>query len=124
MILIFGGAYNGKLKFVKEKYNINDEEIFFCTDEHLELDKKVLCGVHVFTRECVLNKLNSLEILENNLGYLKEKIIICDEINSGIVPMEKQNRIWREETGRALQFLAKHSSSVYRIFFGIEEQIK
>lgn len=124
MILIFGGAYNGKLKFVKEKYNINDEDIFFCTDEHLELDKKVLCGVHVFTRACVLNKRNSLEILEDNLGYLKDKIIICDEINSGIVPIEKQNRVWREETGRALQLLAKRSSSVYRIFFGIEEQIK
>lgn len=124
MILIFGGAYNGKLKFVKEKYNINDEEIFFCTDEHLELDKKVLCGIHIFTRACVLKKLNSLEILENNLEYLKDKIIICDEINSGIVPMEKQNRAWREETGRALQLLSKHSSSVYRIFFGIEEQIK
>lgn len=124
MILIFGGAYNGKLKFVKEKYNINDEEIFFFTDEHLELDKKVLCGIHVFTRACVLKKLNSLEIIENNLGGLKDKIIICDEINSGIVPMEKQNRVWREETGRALQLLAKNSSSVYRVFFGIEEQIK
>lgn len=124
MILIFGGAYNGKLKFVKEKYNINDEEISFCTNEHLELDKKVLCGIHIFTRACVLKKLNSLEILENNLEYLKDKIIICDEINSGIVPMEKQNRAWREETGRALQLLSKHSSSVYRIFFGIEEQIK
>lgn len=124
MILILGGAYNGKLKFVKEKYNINDEEISFCTNEHLELDKKVLCGIHIFTRACVLKKLNSLEILENNLEYLKDKIIICDEINSGIVPMEKQNRAWREETGRALQLLSKHSSSVYRIFFGIEEQIK
>ncbi|AWK52713.1 cobalamin biosynthesis protein CobU [Clostridium beijerinckii] len=124
MILIFGGAYNGKLEFVKEKYNIKNEDIFFCIDEHLKFDKKVLCGLHVFTRSCVLNKINSVELLEANINSLKDKIIICDEINSGIVPIEKQDRAWREETGRVLQFLTKHSSSVYRIFFGLQEKLK
>ena len=124
MILIFGGAYNGKLEFVKEKYNIKNEDIFFCTDEHLKFDKKVLCGLHAFTRSCVLNKINSLELLETNINSLKDKIIMCDEINSGIVPIEKQDRAWIEETGRVLQFLTKHSSSVYRIFFGLQEKLK
>lgn len=124
MILIFGGAYNGKLEFVKEKYKLSNKDIYFCTNHSLNFNKKVLCGLHVFIRNCVLNKINSLDILENNLKYLKNKIIICDEINSGIVPMEKVDRAWREETGRALQLLTKHSSSVYRIFFGIEEQLK
>jgi len=123
MILIFGGAYNGKLEFVKEKYDIDDEKIFFCIDQELKFDKKVLCGLHVFMKACVLNKINSLEILENNIDFLKDKIIICDEINSGIVPMEKLDREWREETGRALQFLVKHSSSVNRIFFGLQEEL-
>jgi len=120
MILIFGGAYNGKLEFVKEKYKLSNEDIFFCIDEHLEFDKKVICGLHIFTRNCVLNKINSLEILDNNIEFLKDKIIICDEINSGIVPIEKLDRAWREETGRALQFLTKQSSSIHRIFFGLE----
>jgi|SRR5471030_3016144 len=124
MILIFGGAYNGKLEFVKREYDINNEDIFFCTDQHLRFDKKVLCGLHIFTRTCVLNKINSVEFLENNISFLKDKIIICDEINSGIVPMEKLDRAWREETGRALQVLTKHSSSVYRIFFGLQEELK
>ena len=124
MTLIFGGAYNGKLEFAKEKYDINNEEIFFCNDKYLKFDKKVLCGLHVFTKACVLNKINSLEILENNINSLKDKIIICDDINSGIVPMEKLDRVWREETGRALQFLTKHSSSVHRIFFGLQEELK
>jgi len=124
MVLIFGGAYNGKLEFVKEKYDIDNEEIFFCTDENLKFNKKVLCGLQAFTKACVLNKINSLDILENNINSLKDKIIICDEINSGIVPMEKLDRDWREETGRVLQFLTKHSSSVYRIFFGLQEELK
>jgi len=124
VILIFGGAYNGKLEFVKEKYQLGNDDIYFCTNQTLQFNKKVLCGLHIFTRACVLNNINSLEILENNITFLKDKIIICDEINSGIVPMEKINRVWREETGRALQFLTKQSSSVFRVFFGLEEQLK
>lgn len=33
MKLIFGGAYNGKLDYVKEKYKVSHEQIFFCRDE-------------------------------------------------------------------------------------------
>lgn len=124
MILIFGGAYNGKLEFVKEKYYLKNEEIFFCTNENLNFRKKVLCGLHIFTKACVLNNINSLEILQNNMDILKDKIIVCDEINSGIVPIDKLDRAWREETGRVLQLLSKNSSSVYRMFFGIQEQLK
>lgn len=124
MILVFGGAYNGKLEFVKKKYGISNEEIFFCRDENLEFEKKVICGLHMLTRVCILKKLDSLELLKNNVELLQNKIIICDEINSGIVPMEKSDREWREATGRMLQFLSKNSSDIYRIFFGIEEKIK
>ena len=124
MILIFGGAYNGKLEFIKERYNISNEDIFFCRNANLEYDKKVICGVHIFTKACITNNIKPLEYLKNNINLLNDKIILCDEINSGIVPMEKIDRDWREETGRVIQFLSKNSSEVYRIFFGIEEKLK
>jgi Adenosyl cobinamide kinase/adenosyl cobinamide phosphate guanylyltransferase len=124
VILIFGGAYNGKLEFVKEKYNLGEENIFFCSNDNLNFEKKVLSGLHIFTKSCVLNNINSLEILEKNIHILKNSIIICDEINSGIVPIDKLDRAWREETGRVLQFLSKNAESVYRIFFGLEEKLK
>lgn len=124
MILIFGGAYNGKLEFAKKKYDLLQEEIFFCNNENLRYDKKVICGLHLFTRNCILKNINPLEILQNNIERLKDKIIICDEIGSGIVPMEKLDRQWREDTGKVLQFLSRHSYSVSRIFFGLEESLK
>jgi adenosyl cobinamide kinase/adenosyl cobinamide phosphate guanylyltransferase len=124
MILVFGGAYNGKLEFIKEKFKIGQEEIFFCKDEKIEYDKIVICGLHIFIRACIEQNINSLEILENNIDLMKDKIIVCDEINSGIVPIEQLDRIWREEAGRGIQFIAKNSSSVYRIFFGLEEKLK
>lgn len=124
MILFFGGAYNGKLEFVMEKYKISQDEIFFCQDENLNFDKKVICGLHIFIRACVINKVNAVDILKNNISLLKDKIIICDEINSGIVPVKKIDREWREKTGRSLQFISQNSTDIYRIFFGIGEKLK
>lgn len=30
MILVFGGAFNGKLGFVKEEFEVSEEDIFYC----------------------------------------------------------------------------------------------
>lgn len=42
MKLIFGGAYNGKLDYVKEKYKVSHEQIFFCRDENIEYNKEII----------------------------------------------------------------------------------
>ena len=124
MILIFGGAYNGKLEFAKEKYDFKDEDIFFCKDESLNFTRRVVCGLHVFTQQCVLKNVNPLEIIKDNTEKLKDKIIICDEIGSGIVPLKKEDRMWREETGRVLQYLSRNAHEVYRVFAGLSEKLK
>ena len=124
MILVFGGAYNGKLEYVKAKYNIKDEEIFFCSEKELNYSKKVICGLHKFIYAIGKYGENPLDILKENIKELEDKIIICDEISSGIVPLEKSNRIWREDTGRCLQYLTKNSCMVVRIFCGLEMVLK
>lgn len=124
MILVIGGAYSGKLDFVKESYGIDENDIFFCKDYKLDFSKKVICGLHKFTYECVISGVNPVEIIKENFEKLQDKIIICDEISSGIVPMKKEERVWREDTGRCLQLLSRNSSKVYRIFCGIPTVIK
>ena len=123
MILIFGGAYNGKIQFVMNKYSLKDEDIFFCKDEVLDFNKKVICGLHIFTKKCVLNNMDSLTVIKDNIELLKDKIIICDEIGSGIVPMTKEDRMWREENGRVLQYLCLNADEIYRVFFGLSEKL-
>lgn len=124
MILVFGGAYNGKKDFIKEKFNINEEDIFYCSDGEIDFSKKVICGLHKFTYNNTLKNKSSLEYIKENINLFKDKIIISDEISSGIVPLKKEDRIWREETGRCLQYLSKESSCVYRVFCGISTIIK
>ena len=124
MVLVFGGAYNGKLDFVKETFNINKDDIFYCGEDEIDFSKKVICGLHKFTYNNILKDTNSLEYIKENINLFKDKIIISDEISSGIVPLKKEDRMWREETGRCLQYLSKESSCVYRIFCGIPTIIK
>ena len=124
MILVFGGAYNGKKDFIKEKFNINEEDIFYCSDGEIDFSKKVICGLHKFTYNNTLKNKSSLEYIKENINLFKYKIIISDEISSGIVPLKKEDRMWREETGRCLQYLSKESSCVYRVFCGISTIIK
>lgn len=124
MVLVFGGAYNGKLDFVKEKFNVNEDDIFYCSINEIDFSKKVICGLHKFTYNNILKDISSLQYIKENINLFKDKIIISDEISSGIVPLKKEERMWREETGRCLQYLSKESSCVYRIFCGIPTIIK
>ena len=124
MVLVFGGAYNGKLDFVKEKFNVNEDDIFYCGVNEIDYSKKVICGLHIFTYNNILKDISSLQYIKENINLFKDKIIISDEISSGIVPLKKEERMWREETGRCLQYLSKEASCVYRIFCGIPTIIK
>lgn len=51
-------------------------------------------------------------------------IMICDEIGNGIVPIEAEERIYRERTGRMLEQLAAQADEVVRVVCGIGLKIK
>lgn len=124
MKLYFGGAYNGKLKYIKEKFKVNDEDIFFCSKSDIDFSKKVICGIDKLIYFNAVKGKESIMFFKENLHKLKDKIIICDEISSGIVPLKKEDRFWREETGRVLQLLTKESNFVCRIFCGLPMVLK
>lgn len=128
MILVFGGAYNGKLNFVKEKFNISNEDIFTVNNElkdfNIDFSKKVINNFHKFTYKLSLENIDALEYIIKNLGLFENKIIVCDDISQGIVPLKKEDRFWRENTGRCLQYISEKSETVYRVFCGIPTVIK
>ena len=103
---------------------VSEEDIFYCNEDKINFSKKVICGLHKFTYFNVTKEKSSIEFIKNNIKLFKNKIIICDDISSGIVPLKKEDRIWREETGKCLQYLSKESSKVYRMFCGIPSVIK
>ena len=128
MILVFGGAYNGKLDFVKEKFNIHNDDVFNVNDDlkDLEIDysKKVINKFHKLTYKFSLENKNLLQFIIENKELFKDKIIISDDISEGIDPLKKEDRTWRESNGKCLQYISKNSSEVFRVFCGIPMVIK
>ncbi|MGL4372191.1 MAG: bifunctional adenosylcobinamide kinase/adenosylcobinamide-phosphate guanylyltransferase [Turicibacter sp.] len=122
--LYFGGAYNGKLRVVKEIFNLSDEDIFYCCEGEIDFNKKVISGIERFIYFNAMNQVESLSFFETHLEQLEGKIIISDEVSSGIVPLKKEERFFREETGRVLQLLSANSTKVVRVFCGIPMVLK
>lgn len=49
---------------------------------------------------------------------------ICNEIGNGIVPMDPEERLWREVTGRVLIHLAREADHFERVIAGMGQVIK
>jgi adenosyl cobinamide kinase/adenosyl cobinamide phosphate guanylyltransferase len=126
MILIIGGAYQGKLEYTKENYSINDRDVFTCDEGCItpDLSQKVIYGLHKLILEQIRSNMDTGDFLKTNLNHFSDKIIICDDISCGIVPMDAQMRSYREAVGRALAYLSNNANEVIRVFCGLGTRLK
>lgn len=125
MVLIFGGAYQGKVEFALEKFDLSEKDVFNCTDsEDIDYTCKVINNLDRRILGWVREETEARDELDEVIEILRDKIIIVDDISQGIVPMEKELRAWREMVGRTMLYLSKEADEVYRVFCGIGQQIK
>lgn len=136
MIFITGGAHQGKLDYAKNNYKLSDSDIADCADtdiDKLDIDK-------LYKKRCITNlqliardsKSQTPEALEDFVAELisREKdtgieyIMVMDEVGSGIVPIKKEDRDYREAAGRLGCLIAESSRTVIRVICGIGQQIK
>ena len=123
MILITGGRYQGKLDFARERYGLNDDDIFICTEETSAPD---------FSRRCVaylegyaLNRVRSDATPTLAPAALRsDAVLIVTDISCGIVPVDPVLRAWREACGRMTNTLAREADEVWRLFCGIPQRVK
>ena len=120
MVLIIGGAYQGKLTYAKAVYDLSDEEVFTCTDDGIDFSKR--CIYHI--EDFVWSNPNALEYFQSHREDWKDSILICQDIFCGVVPMDPNNRVWRQTTGRLCQYLSREAQQVSRIFCGLEQRLK
>ncbi|MFR6393894.1 MAG: bifunctional adenosylcobinamide kinase/adenosylcobinamide-phosphate guanylyltransferase [Oscillospiraceae bacterium] len=50
--------------------------------------------------------------------------MICTDVSCGVVPMDRVQRLWREEVGRTVCALARRADSVTRVFCGLPLRLK
>jgi hypothetical protein len=126
MELIFGGAYQGRLEYAKSEYNLTDEDIFFCSDDRAEIDisKPAVYCIEKFLLACIRAGLDPAEEFADIYDALADKIVICTDISQGIVPVDRELRMWREAAGRAMVRMAKDAQTVTRVFAGLPLALK
>jgi len=120
MILVIGGAYQGKAEYVKNKYDLEPVD---CTPWR-GLTCKAINNYQNLVRDLVASGADAKEYARKLIEVNPDAVIICDEVGMGIVPMDKGEREYREAVGRSLKILAEASESVVRIYAGIEVIIK
>ena len=119
MDLITGGAYQGKLDYARETFGLSEADICLCTADSAP-DESCRCWVHY--EQYVLGCLRRGET--PRCPERADAVVIADDIFCGVVPMEAEIRLWREETGRALTALARMAHTVTRIFCGLPLRLK
>jgi adenosyl cobinamide kinase/adenosyl cobinamide phosphate guanylyltransferase len=125
MILIYGGAYQGKLDYALEHYNVK-ASVYNCneTESQIDFSKEIINSFHQLILSQLRNEIEPCQFVNDNMELLKPKIIICDDISCGVVPVDSEMRLWRETVGRVLTILAKHADEVVRVFCGLGTKVK
>ena len=124
MILIIGGAYQGKLDFAKEAFGITEEDVFVCKDSEIDFSKRCVYALEKFTLACVREGKDPASYLQEHREAWDDSIFISQDFFCGVVPMEAEARAWRQITGRLAQYLSQEADRVSRIFCGLEQRLK
>ncbi|MCR4821337.1 MAG: bifunctional adenosylcobinamide kinase/adenosylcobinamide-phosphate guanylyltransferase [Treponema sp.] len=125
LVLIIGGACQGKTDFARKEFSLSDQDIFVCKED----------SAPDFSKKCLTHFENYVSYaLKNNLPVKSDffgggekssanpKIIICNDIFCGLVPMDPFQRKVREECGRKLQEIAKKARLI-RLTLGRAEEL-
>ena len=114
MDLIVGGAAQGKRDFARR-----------------ELGAAAWSDGVIGAENCIYNLHRALRdqpeadaLLERWLTEHPDGIVICDEVGSGVVPVDQAERAWRERVGRTCCRLAERAAAVYRVTCGLGVRLK
>lgn len=114
MILVIGGLASGKRGFVKKEYGFTDADM---ADAVLDAHP-VLYNL----QDLVAKSMDSYDALLPAL--LAKDVVICNEVGSGVVPVDRTERAVREATGRLCVDLAEKAVKVIRVCCGLPAVLK
>lgn len=140
MHFITGGAFNGKRAWVKKKYGPGwwhsaYQGVPILQEVLIKDDLLILEGVEIWLK-ALTEKYDSNQCLEiwnsclenwilwESAQQNRKLVVIGTDITKGIVPMESENRLWRDVTGWAYQQLAAKAEQVEIIWYGLNQTIK
>ena len=124
MILITGGAYQGKLDYACKTFHLAQDAVFSCTGREIDFSRRCIYGLEEFTLACTREGADPIDYFREHRGDWQESILICEDIFCGVVPMDTTLRQWRQDTGRLCQYLSREAEQVIRVFCGLEQRLE
>lgn len=153
MELYIGGFVQGKLEYVQNKKAeeaISIAMVIDCAQSDYQktlqsIDNKIknenadvnnianvndiviINHLHLWVKDLLREGMEEAAVQSTILSWVAthpNTILICDELGNGIVPLEKMERVWREQTGRLMIELAKQAERVERILCGLGQRLK
>lgn len=111
MILIIGGQGAGKRRYAME-LGFREEDMAFAELDH----RPVLVDLHLLLR----HGFTGTDVTDDVFApLLRKDVIICNEVGCGVVPLDAEDRAWRERVGRLCTRLAGRAERVVRVCCGI-----
>jgi len=110
MILIIGGAFQGKKDYASKQFP----------------DRPVIADVHKKIWNWMKEGADPVSQMEQLILQAKKEnmVVLTDEIGYGIVPEDAFFRAYREEVGRLCCMLAAEAETVIRVVAGVGMIIK
>ena len=114
MILVVGGIASGKRTYARSLG-------FADSDMSEELSSS--CPVLLDAQELVRSEDADAASLVDTLAATKQ-VVLCQEVGSGIVPISRGERDWRDRVGALSKNLAERADAVVRMVSGIPQVLK
>ncbi|MFD2444909.1 bifunctional adenosylcobinamide kinase/adenosylcobinamide-phosphate guanylyltransferase [Bacillus sp. CGMCC 1.16607] len=142
MQLVVGGAFSGKRRLIRDRY---DHLIWHSAYQQAELvhwqekvfDKMVLVieGWELWIKEMwfQVGEIDTVrayfeaeirKICKVERQHEYQVIFVMLEMGRGIVPMEKNDRVWRDLCGWILQYAAQQAEKVDYCWHGLAKSLK
>lgn len=109
-----------------ENFMLTVDKILYGGECSFEEAMTAVCirDYQMLVRRLPSSEASPMDFTEKLIQINPDCIIIMNEIGSGIIPLEKEERLWREEAGRCGCLIAKHAEKVIRVCCGCGIVIK
>lgn len=133
MILITGGAYQGKQKIARslwEQHKIEQNAIEpivaagNIADQEQLLRAEIIVQFHLWIRRMMEEEKEPYPFVHKLFHKNPQVVLTLDQVGCGVVPIDAFDRKYRETVGRIGCLLADQADEVYLVTCGIARKIK
>ncbi len=119
MDLIVGGKAQGKREYMIKAYGLD-------AAAQAQICDGASCTPQELERAVYVDRFQEFvrRYPEYEPKLREDAVVICDEVSSGIVPLQREERQWRENVGKAGCRVAAEARRVIRVVFGVPVRIK